>query len=92
MDELRRRQSDVFAELPEAWPVDPLPAVRAALAERNQKVVVLDDDPTGTQTVHDVPVLTEWSAETLTAEFKDPGSAVFVLTNSRSMPLPEAQI
>ena len=27
------------------------------------KVVVLDDDPTGTQTAHDVPVLTSWSPE-----------------------------
>ncbi len=30
--------------------------------------MVLDDDPTGTQTVHDVPVLTEWSAPALQAE------------------------
>ena len=37
-------------------------------AMRLPKVVVLDDDPTGTQTVHDVTVLTEWGVEALAAE------------------------
>lgn len=33
------------------------------LCENNMKpLVVLDDDPTGTQTVHDIDVLTEWYA------------------------------
>lgn len=27
---------------------------------KSKTLVVLDDDPTGTQTVHDVEVLTEW--------------------------------
>jgi len=33
-----------------------------SVASRNSKkiLVVLDDDPTGTQTVHDIEVLTEW--------------------------------
>jgi hypothetical protein len=33
------------------------------------KVFVLDDDPTGTQTVHGVPVLAAWDVETLVREF-----------------------
>lgn len=86
MPENVQKQADVFAALPPDWPEDPLPAVRAAVQRLNQKVVVLDDDPTGTQTVYDVPVLTEWTIPALTAELNDPGQAVFVLTNSRSLP------
>ena len=34
-----------------------------------KKIVVLDDDPTGVQTVHDVSVYTEWSLESLRQGF-----------------------
>lgn len=50
----------------------------------SQKIVVLDDDPTGTQTVHDVPVYTDWSEETLAEGLSHDSSMFFVLTNSRS--------
>jgi uncharacterized protein YgbK (DUF1537 family) len=55
------------------------------------KLVVLDDDPTGTQTVHDVPVLTTWDVAALRTELENPSPVCFVLTNSRSLPLAEAQ-
>ena len=45
------------------WTDDPLPAISALSAGR--PVLALDDDPTGTQTVRDVPVLTQWSPERL---------------------------
>lgn len=48
------------------------------------KLVVLDDDPTGIQTVHDVPVYTDWSRETLLQGLQEQGNMFFVLTNSRS--------
>ena len=51
---------------------------------------MLDDDPTGTQTVHGVPVLTEWSRESLAAELRAPGPGFFILTNSRAFPVEEA--
>jgi hypothetical protein len=47
----------LFATLPPEWPDDPISAI-AAMRDA-AKVVVLDDDPTGTQTVHSIPVLTE---------------------------------
>ncbi|MEM9327963.1 MAG: four-carbon acid sugar kinase family protein [Bacteroidota bacterium] len=56
-----------------------------------ETVVVLDDDPTGTQTVHDVPVLTDWKVESLQAELAEGKELVYVLTNSRSLPADEAQ-
>lgn len=54
-------------------------------AVASRKVIVLDDDPTGTQTVHGVPVLTEWSIKSLTREFENDLPAAFVLTNTRAM-------
>jgi uncharacterized protein YgbK (DUF1537 family) len=48
--------------------------------------VVLDDDPTGTQTVRNVPVLTEsCTDEDLQWALEQPGRTTFVLTNSRSV-------
>lgn len=77
--------------LPAEWSEDPRPAIAALLRQRHDKVVVLDDDPTGTQTVHGVPVLTTWSVEVLRAELRNDLPACFLLTNSRSLPLPAAQ-
>ena len=82
---------DTLAALPPEWPDDPLPDIRAALKASGRKLVVLDDDPTGAQTVYGVPVLTEWSVDILSAELKNDFSNFYILTNSRSMSLSEAQ-
>lgn len=47
--------------------------------------VVLDDDPTGTQTVHDVTVLTCWKKKTLLDQFRRKEDAFFILTNTRAL-------
>ena len=86
----RVSKSALFASLPPEWPEDLMPAIRQAVAVSGRKVVVLDDDPTGTQTVHDIPVWTEWSVESLRAEFANDFPAFFILTNSRSLPAAEA--
>ena len=44
---------------------------------------MLDDDPTGVQTVHDVPVYTNWEKETLRQAFAEKNNLFFILTNSR---------
>jgi len=68
------------------------PQIRALLARPpHPKLVVLDDDPTGTQTVHHVPVLTVWDEATLAAEFAQPEPCFFLLTNSRSLPADAAR-
>ena len=77
----------LFESLPPPGPDDLLAQIRDRLALHGRKIVVLDDDPTGTQTVHDVPVLTEWSEATLAAELQGDVSCFYVLTNSRSLPL-----
>lgn len=76
--------------LPAPWPEDLLPEIRAAVAAAGRRLVVLDDDPTGTQTVYDVPVLTTWDVGTLRAEFAREGACFYLLTNSRALPAAEA--
>jgi uncharacterized protein YgbK (DUF1537 family) len=91
MNEEPLHKAERLAALPAEWPEDLRPTIQWRLAARPHKVVVLDDDPTGTQTVHNVPVLTEWPVEALAAELANDLPAFYVLTNTRSMPLEEAQ-
>jgi uncharacterized protein YgbK (DUF1537 family) len=69
-----------------ALPPEPTLSPRRAPA----KLIVLDDDPTGTQTVHGVPVLTRWDQAALATELCDPAPAVFLLTNTRAFPIERA--
>src|SRR4029453_16030169 len=91
MDPTRLLLADVLHRLPPAWADDPRPAIRTARRERPEKVVVLDDHPPGTQTVHGIPVLTEWSVPALRTELANDLPVCFLLTNSRSLPLRQAQ-
>ncbi|TIC79985.1 four-carbon acid sugar kinase family protein [Nocardioides sp. GY 10127] len=56
-----------------------------ARAEKAPVLVVLDDDPTGTQPVAGLPVLTRWAEEDLAWAFAQQVPAVYVLTNTRSL-------
>ncbi|MHC4694065.1 MAG: four-carbon acid sugar kinase family protein [Planctomycetota bacterium] len=71
--------------LPSIWHEDLLPAIRSKIECSPVSLVVLDDDPTGTQTVYDVPVLTNWKVRTLTDEFSKGTTLFYILTNSRSL-------
>jgi len=53
------------------------------------KIIVLDDDPTGVQTVHGVPVFTDWDMDTIEEVFKEDRQLVFILTNSRAFSVSE---
>lgn len=48
------------------------------------KIVVLDDDPTGSQTVYGVSVYTDWSLNSIRQGFARQEEMFFILTNSRS--------
>ena len=78
-------RSEIFDSLPALGRTDCLPEIQTALQSKGEKLVVLDDDPTGTQTVYDIPVLTEWSVSSLRAEFQNELSCFYILTNSRSL-------
>jgi uncharacterized protein YgbK (DUF1537 family) len=60
--------------------------IRRRVEAGGRRVAVLDDDPTGTQTVHGVPVLTTWSVEDIRWALEQPSPTFYVLTNSRSLP------
>jgi len=49
------------------------------------KIIVLDDDPTGSQTVHGCLLLTRWDKDTLREAIMDASPLFFVLTNTRGM-------
>ena len=45
-----------------------------------QKIVILDDDPTGVQTVNDVYVYTDWEVETIKKGLEGTKKLFFILT------------
>lgn len=87
-----------LSALPPIYPGDHRSQIRQLLhspspSRRIPILVALDDDPTGTQTCHDVNVLTVWDVATLEAEFRSTpvGGGFFILTNSRALHPPQAR-
>jgi hypothetical protein len=77
---------EVMRQLPPDYLENLLPSIRESFLRSNKTLVVLDDDPTGTQTCRDVRVLTAWRPELIDEELRSGPSILFILTNSRSMP------
>jgi len=75
----------VLSQLPPEYQGDLLPSIREEFLRQEKTVVVFDDDPTGTQTCHDVTVLTSWTLPLLVRELEKKPSILFILTNSRSL-------
>jgi uncharacterized protein YgbK (DUF1537 family) len=59
-------------------------------AIKSPKIIVLDDDPTGSQTVHSCLLLTRWDVDTLRIGLADRSPIMFVLTNTRALTPSEA--
>ena len=92
------KRDDILSSLPTPYPEPNLRKNKTQLlltsaSSQIPLLVILDDDPTGTQTCHDIPVLTVWDVETLTSTFTSTsqGSGFFILTNSRALHPPEAE-
>ncbi|KAJ5970302.1 uncharacterized protein N7479_000220 [Penicillium vulpinum] len=78
--------------LPAEYPTDAQEQITQILTTAQvNRLIVLDDDPTGTQTCHDISVLTVWDIPTLTDEFQSTKPGFFILTNSRALPPKEAE-
>ncbi|ALJ19874.1 four-carbon acid sugar kinase family protein [Microbacterium sp. No. 7] len=73
----------LLASYPEPRPVDP-DRIAELVREAGRVLIVLDDDPTGTQSVADLPVLSGWTPADFEWAFDSGAPAVYVLTNSRS--------
>lgn len=77
-------RSEIFSNIPSIDEVKVDTEIAKALQNFNKKVIVLDDDPTGVQTVHDISVYTDWTKESIESGFREANSMFFILTNSRS--------
>ena len=85
------RLDEALGSLPTEWANDPLPHIDAALKASGRKIVILDDDVMGTQSVHDIAVLMDWSVDALRTELEADSRAFFVVTNARTMPESQAR-
>lgn len=76
---------DVFEKYnkPDETKLDEL--LKKEIENNDTKFVVLDDDPTGVQTVHDISVYTDWTVESMKKGFMDDNKVFYILTNSRGM-------
>ncbi|KAL3962349.1 hypothetical protein ACCO45_003872 [Purpureocillium lilacinum] len=87
-----RLPASTLESLPPVYEQDVIGSVRRVVESGDvPMLVVLDDDPTGTQTCHDIDVLTVWDPEILDQEFSLNPSGFFILTNSRALPSAEAR-
>lgn len=82
--------SDLLAGHAEPVEIDAKEVRDANLQASAPILVVLDDDPTGTQSVADLPVLTAWDTEDLEWGFQTGKPAIYVMTNSRSLSADDA--
>ncbi|WP_139738243.1 four-carbon acid sugar kinase family protein [Actinomyces wuliandei] len=79
--------ADLTRGLPDGPPVE----AAAVAARLTRALVVLDDDPTGTQSVAGLPVVTRWEEADLAWALGTGAPAVYVMTNSRSLDPADAQ-
>ena len=91
MQKKRRSLKELLQSLPVYDAAKVEAAYQEALQADGTKVIALDDDPTGVQTVHDVFVYTDWKPETMQAAFEDGNKISFILTNSRGMTAEESR-
>jgi len=80
----------LFPGLPAAWQRNLQPSNNEYAAGSGKTIVVLDDDPTGTQTVYNTPVVTTWDEDTLVEALTEELPLLYILTNTRALPPAEA--
>jgi uncharacterized protein YgbK (DUF1537 family) len=76
--------TDILNNLPKEDSTDFRPLNKVLFETNNKVCIVIDDDPTGNQTVYGIPLLTTWDIDTLVYELKH-SPVFFILTNSRSL-------
>ena len=59
-------------------------------SEESFRLVILDDDPTGIQTVHGCLLITQWDADTVRMALQHEQPFFYMLTNTRAMTREEA--
>lgn len=90
--DLKIISSEILKEVP-ITSQQTLDKLQIEIKKDNKKVVILDDDPTGTQTVKNIPILTNWDYENLEKEVMNTNfNAFYILTNTRAMSEEEAAL
>lgn len=86
-------ETTISAEILKEFPAVDTAAVDALLRREieadDTKFIVLDDDPTGVQTVHDISVYTDWTVESICSGLQEPRKLFYILTNSRGLTVEE---
>ena len=65
------------------WPAAILPEIQRYAGMLDRKLIAVDDDPTGSQLVKDIAVLSEWDVDILVRELQSPLKAFYITTNTR---------
>lgn len=93
-----RSLKEALSSLPPIYPGNLRSLIKTKITHTSGEIpllVILDDDPTGTQTCHDISVLTTWDVKTLSSTFTSKittsAGGFFILTNSRALHPPEAK-
>ncbi|HTK11663.1 MAG TPA: four-carbon acid sugar kinase family protein [Ktedonobacteraceae bacterium] len=83
--------TELLAQLPpEPDETHFLAEIQRMVAESKRKFIVIDDDPTGPQTLHDIELLLTWDRDRLVAALRGESPLIYILTNSRSLSQAEA--
>lgn len=85
-------KTDILSSYP---PVDEMSVdelLTKEIEKNHKKIVVLDDDPTGVQTVHDISVYTNWSKDSIRKGFAEKNKLFYILTNSRGFTAAQTEI
>ena len=77
--------AEVLLSYPEADMAKARQLLQMEISRSGKKIVVLDDDPTGVQTVHDVSVYTDWTEQSIRRGFEEENHLFYILTNSRGL-------
>ena len=77
-------KDELFAKIPAVDEAAVDVALTKELLDFDRKIIVLDDDPTGVQTVNGIHVYTDWTEESIAAGFAEENRMFFILTNSRA--------
>lgn len=77
--------ADVLLSYPEVDMAKAEQLLQMEISRSGKKIVVLDDDPTGVQTVHDVSVYTDWTENSIRQGFEEENHLFYILTNSRGL-------
>ncbi|KKI92848.1 hydroxyacid dehydrogenase [Bacillus sp. SA1-12] len=83
MSKNKRLAEEVFNRIPSVDTAIVNEMIEKELKSLNKKIIVLDDDPTGVQTVHGISVYTDWTLNSIEEGFREENSMFFILTNSR---------